>query len=343
MVVSAGILGATGYTGGELIRLLYAHPGARLTYCSSNRYNGSPISDVLGFLRGYTDMELEAFDAEKINDRCDLVFCCLPHGVSMDMIPQLDEHVRVIDLGADYRLRDLDVYTQWYKEHTSPELLASAVYGLADLYAERISAARLVANPGCYPTSVLIPLIPLLEKGLIDPGGIIVDAKSGASGAGRSLSLKTHICEAGESFGAYKVGREHRHIPEIEQELGIVAGQEVYIDFIPHLIPITRGMLSTIYVRTGADEALLRDTITSFYKDSPFVHLLDKAWPSTKDVRGTNKCIMGLSLNKLTGRAIIVSVIDNLTKGASGQAVQNMNIMYNMDVTTGLDFIPLFP
>lgn len=342
MTISIGILGATGYTGAELIRLLHQHPEARITCCSSRQYNGRPIAEVLEFLRGSTDIVLEDFDAAAIGNRCDVVFSCLPHGTSMGFIAPIIDKVKVVDLSADFRIRDLAVYQEWYQEHTSPGLIPEAVYGLCEVYREDIRGARLVANPGCYPTSALLPLIPLLRAGLIEKHDIIVDSKSGVSGAGRGLSLKTHICESGESFSAYKVGRSHRHIPEIEQELSRAAGSEVTIEFTPHLIPISRGMLSTIYVNTSAGEKELRESLENFYAGSPFVRIID-GQPSTKDVRGTNRCLMNVTKNKTSRRAMLVSVIDNLTKGASGQAVQCMNLMFGLDEARGLDYVPLFP
>jgi len=341
--LSIGVLGATGYTGVELIRLLHNHPEVRITYCSSNQYNGKKISDVFVFLKGYLDIELEPFDAELIKDRCDIVFSCLPHGISMGYISQILDSVRVIDLSADFRLRDVSTYTKWYREHTSPELIDRAVYGLCEIYADRIKNAPLVANPGCYPTTILPALIPLLKEGYINHEDIIIDSKTGISGAGRSLSLKTHICESGENFSAYNVARGHRHIAEIEQELSVATGKDVIVEFTPHLIPVSRGMLSTIYAHTKADETDLKESLKSFYKDSIFIHILDEGLPTIKDVRGTNRCSIGVRKNKATGRAVIVCVIDNLTKGASGQAIQNMNIMMGLDEATGLDYPPVFP
>lgn len=342
MTISIGILGATGYTGAELIRLLHVHPEARITYCSSRQYNGKPISAILEFLKGYFDMELEEFDASAIKSRCDLVFSCLPHGVSMAFIEQVIDAVKVVDLSADFRIRNAHVYGQWYQEHTNPGLLARAVYGLSEVYAEDIGKARLVANPGCYPTSVLLPLIPLLRDGLIEAHGIIVDSKSGVSGAGRGLSLKAHICETGESFSAYKVGHTHRHVPEIEQELSSAAGTSVSIEFTPHLIPISRGMLSTIYVKSPHTGDELKNCLQAFYRGKPFVRVIDSL-PATKDVRGTNRCLIHLSKNETSGMATIISVIDNLTKGASGQAIQNMNLMFDLPEAAGLDYVPVFP
>jgi len=343
LTISAGILGATGYTGAELIRLLYAHPEVKIAYCSSRQHNGRKVSDILEFLKGTYEAVLEEFDAESITTRCDAVFSCLPHGASMGYISRIVPGVRVIDLSADFRIKDPATYSLWYAEHGYHDLLDSAVYGLSEVYREQIKSAQLVANPGCYPTSVLLPLVPLLESNLIDPYGIIVDSKSGVSGAGRGLSLKTHICEVGESFSAYKVGRAHRHIPEMEQELTRAAKKSITMDFIPHLLPITRGMLSTIYLRTTRSEKELRECLKRYYETSPFVNILSDSFPSTKDVRGTNRCIIALAKVEPTDRVVIVSVIDNLTKGASGQAVQNMNIMFGFDENAGLDSIPLFP
>lgn len=343
MSFSVGILGATGYTGAELIRLLHQHPHTRVTYCSSRRHNGKRLADVLGFLNGYTDLTLEEFDADAIRQRCDVVFSCLPHKASMGYIPSIIDKVKVVDLSADFRIRDAAVYEEWYEEHTAPELLSEAVYGLCEHYGEHIRNARLVANPGCYPTSILLPLIPLLKSGLVSSSGIIADSKSGVSGAGRGMSLKSHICECDESFSAYKVGRAHRHIPEIEQELGEACGRDVLLEFTPHLVPMSRGMLSTIYATSDATEDELRGCLLDAYAGAPFVHVLKEGFPATKDVRATNRCIIGLSRNERTGRVVLVSVIDNLTKGASGQAVQNMNLMFGLDETAGLDLIPVFP
>jgi len=342
LTISIGILGATGYTGAELIRLLHGHPEARITYCSSRQYNGKQICEILEFLHGSADYLLEEFDPSAIQRRCDIVFSCLPHGVSMGFISRIIDTVRVVDLSADFRIRDVATYESWYQEHTNLELLAGAVYGLSEIYADDIKTARLVANPGCYPTSVLLPLIPLLRTGLVDAHDIIVDSKSGVSGAGRGLSLKTHICETGESFSAYKAGHSHRHVPEIEQELGRAAGKSVAIEFTPHLIPISRGMLSTIYVTTRCSENELKACLRDFYTRSAFVKVIDTL-PATKDVRGTNRCHMTVVKGKTSNRATIVSVIDNLTKGASGQAVQNMNLMFGLNETSGLDCVPVFP
>ncbi len=343
MSLAIGILGATGYTGVELLRLLQRHPEAEVTYCSSRRHNGKKLFEIFDFLKGATDLSLEEFDPDEIASRCDVVFSCLPHKASMGFIPDIIDRVKVIDLSADFRIRDAAVYGRWYEDHTAQDLLAEAVYGLTEVYREQIRDARLIANPGCYPTSVLLPLIPLFREDLAVAKGIIVDTKSGVSGAGRGLSLKTHICEVGESFAAYKVGRAHRHIPEIEQELSLAAGQACNIDFTPHLIPVSRGMLSTIYAYTTAEEDMLRGVLKEFYEGSPFVHVLDDSFPAIKDVRGTNRCLIGLTRNDVTGRVVIVSVIDNLTKGASGQALQNMNLMFGLEETAGLDIIPVYP
>lgn len=343
MAVRVGILGATGYTGVELLRLLRNHPAAEVTYCSSRQHNGQKICEVFEFLQGIAEMPLEEFDVSAITRRCDVIFSCLPHKASMGFISQLPASVKVVDLSADFRLRDAATYAGWYQEHSAPELLSTAVYGLCEVYREQIKTARLIANPGCYPTSVLLPLIPLLKAGLVAAGGIIVDSKSGVSGAGRGLSLASHICESGENFSAYKVGRNHRHIPEIEQELSLAAGTGLNIDFTPHLLPTSRGMLSTIYLNTAQPEAELKSCLNDFYQASPFVTVRPSGFPGIKDVRATNRCVIGLTVNAVTGRAVVVSVIDNLTKGAAGQALQNMNLMFGLPETHGLDLLPVFP
>jgi len=342
LAVSVGILGATGYTGAELLRLIHLHPEARVTFCSSRQHNGKRLDEVLDFLRGTTDIVLEDFDEDEISRRCDVVFSCLPHGASMDFVSRIAGRVKVVDLSADFRIKDVSVYRAWYQDHTCPDLIQDAVYGLCEIYRDKIRGASLVANPGCYPTSVLLPLVPLVREGVVDKDDIIVDSKSGVSGAGRGVSLRTHICEVGESFSAYKAGRSHRHIPEMEQELSHAAGREVTIAFTPHLLPISRGMLSTIYVVTRSDEAELKDCLRTAYDGSPFVRVVD-GQPATKDVRGTNRCLIGVVKHPSSRRAVITSAIDNLTKGASGQAVQCMNLMFGLDESAGLDALCLFP
>jgi N-acetyl-gamma-glutamyl-phosphate reductase len=267
------------------------------------------------------------------------MFLALPHKISMKYVPDLlDHNIKVIDLSADYRFTDAAAYESAYQEHTSKNLLKESVYGLSEIYRDPIKTARLVGNPGCYPTSILLPLLPLLKERLISTQGIISDSKSGVSGAGRSLSLAAHFCEANESFTAYKVGN-HRHTPEINEILSIHSQQKTSITFVPHLLPLTRGMLSTIYAQAkdNVTENKIRKTFDVYYRNEPFVKILDKnMYPAISHVKGTNRCDIGFHFDEVTKNLIIVSTIDNLLKGAAGQAVQNMNIMFGFDDKTGL-------
>lgn len=346
MKVRVAIAGASGYTGFELMRLLCAHPFARITMITSRQQKGGKLGDFYPALRGHCDLTFEDTDPEKLASAADLVFTALPHEAAMDIVPGLlDRGVKVVDLSADYRLRDAAVYGEWYSPHKTPELLKEAVYGLPELYRDRISGARLVANPGCYPTSAILAAAPLLAGRLIDPSTIIADSKSGVSGAGRGASLGVHFCEVNEGFKAYKVA-EHRHTPEIEQELSVLAGRSVTISFTPHLVPMTRGILTTVYAGltggAGADavEAAFRD----FYKNEHFIRLSGPGtFPSSLQVRGSNYCDLGWKVDPRTGRVIVISVIDNLTRGASGQAVCNMNIMCGFPEDAGLNYAPWQP
>ncbi|MEG3641562.1 N-acetyl-gamma-glutamyl-phosphate reductase [Magnetococcus sp. PR-3] len=341
------ILGATGYTGGELIRLLHHHPGAELTFISSERFAGQSIAQVYTHLEAVRHLVCQPMHAAKAADAADVVFCALPHVTSMEVVPQmLKLGSRVVDLSADFRLKSAATYAAWYgKEHLAPELLEKAAYGLPELFRDQIIGSDLVANPGCYPTSIQLPLYPLLEKGMVDPNLIIADSKSGVSGAGRSPSQGTLYAELAEGFKAYKVDA-HRHIPEMEQNLGLVAEQDLKIRFTPHLLPQSRGILSTCYLRphAGVDAQKARDVLQTFYHDEPFVTVLDDGRvPATSDVRGSNACHIGVVEDTRSGWIIVVSVIDNLVKGASGAAVQNFNLMTGWDETTALNTLPMFP
>jgi N-acetyl-gamma-glutamyl-phosphate reductase len=343
-----GILGATGYTGGELIRLLLNHPYGKITYLTADRYAGKQLGEVFPQFRTVSELTCQPLVAEQVIDHCDLVFSALPHGLSMNFVGDLIKAgKRVVDLSADYRLRDSNVYQSWYGlEHKNKELLGQAVYGLPEINRKRIAGASLIANPGCYPTSILLPLAPLLREKAVEKEGIIVDAKSGVSGAGRSLSLNNHYCEAEGSLHPYQVGGIHRHLPEIEQELSLAAGAPLTITFTPHLIPMSRGMLSTIYLypKEGIDEEKIRTILTEVYGSEPFVHLLPKGeFPKTKAVAGTNHCLLSVHWDSRTGRLIICSAIDNLIKGASGQAVQNANLICGFPEDTGLKQTALYP
>jgi N-acetyl-gamma-glutamyl-phosphate reductase len=345
-MLRVAIAGASGYTGFELIRILSHHPQVELTTITSRMQAGQRLDKIYPAFRGHCALMFADTDPEILAANADLVFTALPHQAAMDIVPELlNQGVKVIDLSADYRLKDPQVYAAWYQPHKTPELLSEAVYGLPEFHRDQIRTARLVANPGCYPTSVILAAAPLLEKALIEHKTLIADSKSGVTGAGRGVSLTVHFCEVSDSFKAYKVA-EHRHTPEMEQELSGFAGETVCLTFTPHLIPMSRGILSTVY-------ATLRDEVTvdhideafaSFYQDAPFVRLCGRGeLPTTLQVRGSNYCDLGWRVDERTRRIIIVSVIDNLTRGASGQAVCNMNLMSGMPEELGLNDPPWQP
>ena len=340
------IAGATGYTGIELLRLLVRHPGVRIVALTAESHVGENIADAAPSLAGYLDHTLVALDASIAGD-CDILFLALPHTASMAHVPELlNRGCRIIDLSADYRLHDSGVYGTWYKTpHQNPELLKEAVYGLPELHRHAISPARLVANPGCYPTGAILAVAPLLQAGWGDVDSIVIDSKSGVSGAGRKLSTSTQFCEANEGVSAYGLG-EHRHTPEIEQEVSRMAGREITVSFSPHLMPMTRGLLSTVYVnlKQDVDRDRLHDHYAMFYEKEPFVRVLPAGrYANTHFVAGSNYCDIGVQVDARTRRAVITSAIDNLMKGASSQAVQNMNLMLGLEETAGLDTPPLFP
>jgi len=343
--VRIGILGASGYTGAELLRLLRYHPQAEIRALTADRQAGKPIGAVFPHLAGEGLPDLLTIGEVDWSD-LDVVFCGLPHGTTQEVIAGLPKHLKVIDLSADFRLADTATYAEWYgHEHRAPELQREAVYGLTEIEREKIRRARLVAVPGCYPTAAQLPLIPLLRARLIDPDDIIIDAKSGVSGAGRAAREGSLFCEVAEGVHAYGVAG-HRHMPEIEQGLSAAAGRKLVVNFTPHLMPMNRGILSTIYVRLapGATLGDLRTVLEGAYRGEPFVRMLPEgALPATRHVRATNLCLIGLSRDRLANRAILVSAIDNLVKGASGQAIQNMNAMLGIAETTGLEHRALFP
>ena len=342
-MVRVGIVGATGYAGAELVRLLAGHPAVELTLLTSRQYAGMRFDAVFPSMTGAVDLVCQEYSLDVACNQTDIIFMALPHQLPMSFIPPLlDSGKRVIDLSADFRFRNIAVYEQYYQPHQAAHLVDESVYGLSEIYGERIKKARLIGNPGCYPTSVLLPLIPLLKKGLITSNGIIADSKSGVSGAGRSLSLTAHYCEVQESFKAYKVG-QHRHNPEMDEILSIEAQTPITITFVPHLVPLSRGMLTTLYTTLGksVDPDDVRSCLASFYAGRHFVRLCsDNKLPDTRNVRGTNFCDIGFKLNVPQNRLILISAIDNLVKGAAGQAVQNMNLMLGLDETTGLRQIP---
>lgn len=345
-MVRIGVYGASGYTGQELLRLLLRHPGVEVVAVTSRRYAGQLVVDVYPAFTGLTDLMFMDASPEEVAAKCEHVFLALPHAISMSVAPLfLRAGKKVVDLSADFRLRSADTYATWYGRHTAPELLREAVYGIPELYREQIRAARLVANPGCYPTSIILGLAPLLKEGWIDPSSIIADSKSGVSGAGRDPQVASLFCEVTEAFKAYKVA-QHRHTPEIEQELGVLAGRELRISFTPHLLPISRGILSTIYASLS-EKALLKDVhqlYMDFYRNESFVRVYKKgAYPNISSVRGANYCDIGIAVDDRTGRVIVISAIDNLIKGAAGQAIQNMNLLWGMKENLGLEMISLYP
>lgn len=342
-----GIIGASGYTGGELLRLLCRHPTLRIGWATSRQHAGVPAGEVFTSLRDFTTVVFSAPDLAGLPAGVEAVFVALPHVEAMSVVPTLLERgLKVVDLSADFRLRDSAAYSRAYgQQHAAPGLLEEAVYGLTEPMRARVREARLVANPGCYPTATLLPLLPLARRGLLGQFGAIVDAKSGVSGAGRGLKQGSLYGEVNEGLTPYNIGR-HRHQPEMEQELAVAAGRTVRLTFAPHLVPLSRGMEATIYLEptagTGLREvgALLRES----YAGEPFVKVLpDGKLPGVRDVAGTNLCRIGCTDDPQGGRLVIVSVIDNLVKGASGQALQNMNLMLGLPETAGLEQPGLFP
>ena len=346
-MLKIAIVGASGYTGLELIRILHCHPEVAVTCLTSEQSAGKRISDVFPTLRGRCELVLENLEPVRVAEKADIIFTALPHKAAMEVVPTfLELGKKVIDLSADYRLSDPAVYGQWYEPHLNPTNLKKAVYGLPEIRRNRIKAAKLVANPGCYPTSIILGLAPLLKKGLIDLSSIIADSASGVTGAGRSAKVDSLYCEVNEGYKAYGVGGVHRHTPEIEQELSLLAGEPLKITFTPHLAPMDRGILSTIYATPAASVSneMLAELYRDFYMAEPFVRVLTNGnLPSTAFVRGSNFCDIAPLVDARTGRIIIVSAIDNLIKGASGQAVQNMNLVCGFPETTGLEGLAMFP
>lgn len=345
-MIRVGIVGGTGYTGVELLRILALHPQVRVHCITSRSEAGLPVAELYPNLRGHYDLAFSEPDPNRLRE-CDLVFFATPHGVAMRMVPELmAEGVRVVDLSADFRLRDLDSWSRWYgMDHEAPEWAEKAVYGLPEVAREQIRSAQLVANPGCYPTAVQLGFLPLLEEGLVDPSRLIADAKSGASGAGRQGKVGMLHGEIGESFKAYGASG-HRHLPEIRQGLTAAAGQPVGVTFVPHLVPMIRGIEATLYaeLRDPDEFGRLQELYESRYRDEPFVDVMPAgAHPETRSVRGANVCRMALHRQENSPVVIVSSVIDNLVKGAAGQAVQNMNIMFGFDETAGLSAPALLP
>jgi len=348
-MIKAGLVGVTGYTGMELARLMVHHSSMELVRVTSRAEAGKRLADIYPFLHRLPlgQLVITRPDPVDLAEECDVVFLAVPHKTAMEIAATLlEQGVKVVDLSADFRLNDKAVYEQWYAtEHTRAELLPEAVYGLPELYLDRIMGARLIANPGCYPTSAILGLAPALAAGIVETGDIVIDAKSGASGAGRGAKVGTLFCEVTDSFRAYGLPT-HRHTPEIEQEISKIAGTGITVSFNTHLLPIDRGILSTIYTRLKGSPSIdaVHDIFTNFYSDKPLVRVLPKGLlPETRHVRGTVFCDIGLVVDPRTDRLVILSAIDNLCRGASGQALMNANLVCGLDIDEGLPMAPMMP
>lgn len=345
-MIKASVIGGTGYAGQELIRILMRHPEVEVVTVGSRSFSGQKFSDVYGSYEKITDLVCEKADIKELAEKSDVVFLALPHGIASKMITdEILKQTKIIDLGADFRLKEINIYEDWYKtEHFNQPLLEEAVYGLCELHREDIKKARLISNPGCYTTCSILSLAPLIKNDLIDVNSIIVDAKSGVTGAGRGTILDLMYSECNETIKAYKIG-EHRHTPEIEQELRLLNGKDFNILFTPHLVPMNRGILSLSYASLIKNISLneLQEIYRNFYKDEYFVRVLENRLPETRWVKGTNYCDIGLKIDARTNHVVVVGAIDNLIKGAAGQAVQNMNIIFECEEKMGIDFIADFP
>jgi N-acetyl-gamma-glutamyl-phosphate reductase len=341
--VKVAVLGASGYTGADTVRLLANHPHVEVAMLVANTQAGKSFSDLYPQFSGLELPTMISADEANWSD-IDVVICGLPHGTAQDIIKNIPASVRVIDMSADFRLRDTATYEQWYgRAHVASDLLEGAVYGLSEHYRNDIAKARIVACPGCYPTAALTLLLPLVKSGLISTEDLIIDAKSGVTGAGRSLKEQNLFSEVAEGMHPYGVGM-HRHAPEIEQELSLAAGATVVVNFTPHLVPMNRGELLSVYARLGAGKTVddILKALSDRYVNEPFVRVVD-VLPATRHVRGSNSCILGAVADRISGRVILFSALDNLVKGSAGQAVQNLNIMYGFAETTGLEQLPLYP
>lgn len=345
-MIKAGIIG-DGYTAAELIRILAGHEEVEVAAVLSTENIGRRIDEIYPHLTGFCHLQCEESEVDRLIGRCQVVFLALPHGLSVNIaLTLLDHGIKCVDLGADFRLKDVSLYRKYYElEHGAPEMLKQAVYGLPEIYREDIRKTDLVANPGCFPTSAILPLVPLLKEGIIKGEGIVIDSKSGVSGAGRTAKPTSHFCEVNEGIKAYGVGT-HRHGPEIKQELSLAWGQEVDMIFTPHLVPMNRGILSTVYAQLtpGSNPAAVREVLEDCYGNEYFVRVLPEGtMPHTKWVYGSNFLDLGIYADPESGRVILVSALDNLTKGASGQAVQNMNLMLGLDETKALRLAGVHP
>lgn len=344
-MTNVAVIGASGFAGAELVRILAGHPHVNLACLTCRSDAGDRFDRIYPGLTGWVEKTCEEYDPDRFTaESVQVAFVALPHQVPMSIVPRLlEDGIKVIDLSADFRFKDAAVYERHYQAHTAANLLDTAVYGLSEVYSEAVAKAKLIGNPGCYPTSVLLPLVPLLKSGLIHPEGLIADAKSGVSGAGRAPLLATHFCQVNESFKAYKVGG-HRHTPEMEAILSEQAGRSIPLTFVPHLVPMSRGMETTIYagLQQGVKEGDILNCLEDFYKDRPFIRLRGNQPPDTLHVKGTNCIDIGLKVDAHNHHLVLMSAIDNLVKGAAGQAVQNMNIMLGLEETAGL-WMPGYP
>ncbi len=344
-MIKAAVVGATGYVGSELLRLLLAHSGVEITSITSQTYKGKKYGDIFQNYSHLENLFCEEQNIVEISKQCDIMFLALPHGVASKLITEdILDNIRVIDLGADFRLKDVNIYEKWYDtEHFAKKILEEAVYGLCEINREQIKTSGLIANPGCYTTCSILSLYPLLKEGVVDEKSIIIDAKSGVSGAGRNADV--HFNETNETLKAYKVA-SHRHTPEIEEQLSYAFGSNITLTFTPHLIPMNRGIIATCYA--NLKQPLKRDDISNIYKkyygNEYFIRLCKQGvLPESKWVKGSNFCDIGFVIDERTNRIVIVGAIDNLVKGAAGQAVQNMNIMFGLDEKEGIGYVPMFP
>jgi N-acetyl-gamma-glutamyl-phosphate reductase len=342
--IRVGVVGGTGYTGAELLRLLCGHPRARLQLITSRADAGTAVADMFPNLRGLLDLKFAAPDPAALK-QCDLVFFATPNGTAMTMVPELlDAGMRVIDLAADFRLKDAEEWARWYgKPHACPQLLPQAVYGLPEMHRQAIRGARLVANPGCYVTAVTLGFLPLIERGLVDTSRLIADGKSGVSGAGRGLELRNLFSEASDSFRAYAASG-HRHLPEMQQNLRNAGADALGLSFVPHLVPMVRGIHATLYAELISNNVDVQAVFVERFRAEPFVDVMPAgSHPETRSVRGANLCRIAIHRPEDGRRVIVLSVIDNLVKGAAGQAIQNMNLMFGFDETAGLGAPALLP
>ncbi len=345
MPIRVSIIGASGYGGGELVRLLVGHPEVRLVHLTAESRKAEPYGEVFPNLRGFVSHVTEEANLEAIGADSDVVFFALPNGMPMTMAPKLGSKVKIVDLGADFRLKDLATYKQWYKaDHACPDLLSESVYGQPELHREEIKSARVIGNPGCYPTAALIAIAPYVQANVVEGNGIIVDAKSGVSGAGRGASMGVHFSEVNENVKPYNVAA-HRHGPEMEQEVAALAGAPMTVTFTPHLIPMTRGILATVYMRLvhSMTTAEAEGVLLEAYAHEPFVRVLPGGLPETKATFGSNYCDVAVRVDPRGKVLIVMAAIDNLVKGASGQAIQNMNLMCGVSERTGIDRPPIYP